>query len=123
MPSSSSCSTAMRWAAARCNFASATGSAARLGASERNDTLLDLRARRDHDLLPLGRLVADHLAEIVGSPGDRRAAQLREALAHLRIGERAVHLRVDLVDDLPWSSPGHADAEPCRGLVARHRLA
>src|SRR5450631_3650842 len=77
MPSSSSCRTAMRWAAARCTFASATGSAWRLGASERKDTLLDLRARRDNDLLPLGRLVADHLAEIIGRPGDRGAAQLR----------------------------------------------
>src|SRR5471030_2559713 len=123
MPSSSSCSTAMRCAAARCTFASATGSTARPGASDRNDTLLDLRARRVHDLLPLGRLVADHLAEILRSPGDRRAAQLREALAHLRVGERAVHLRVDLLDDFLRGSLGHADAEPCRGLVTRHRLA
>src|SRR5258708_23408274 len=101
MPSSSSCRTAMRWAAARCTFASAAGSRARLGASERNDTLFDLRARRDHDLFPLGRLVADHPAEILGSPADPRAAPLGKPLPHLRIGERAVHPRGALLADFP----------------------
>ena len=59
------------------------------------------------DLLPLRGLGGDDLAEVLRRAGDRLAAELGQALAHLRVGQRPVHLGVDLLDDrraaCPWA--------------------
>ena len=51
------------------------------------------------------------------------AARLGQALAHLRIGEGAVHFGVQLVDDFARRCLGYADAEPRGGLLAGHGVA
>src|SRR5437773_11342538 len=83
---------------------------------------LHLGARGDDDLRPLRRLGGDDLAEVLRRARDRLASELSEARLHLGIGERPVRLGIDLLDDLCRRAPGHADAEPRGGLVARNGL-
>src|SRR6185436_20736534 len=70
--------------------------------------LLDLGARGDHHLAPLRGLGGDHLAEVLRRAGDGLAPELGQALAHLGVGQRTVHLGVDLVDYVARRALGHA---------------
>src|SRR5260221_1925865 len=79
-----------------------------------------LGARGNHDLRPLRRLSGDDLAEVRRRARDRFASQLGQARLHLGIGEGAVGLGIDFLDDLRGRAPGHPDAEPRGGLVSRN---
>src|SRR6266446_4905170 len=91
-----------------------------LSLSSMNCGSFHLGARGNHDLRPLRRLGGDDLAEVRRRADDRFASELGEARLHLGIGEGAVGLGIDLLDDLRGRAPGHADAEPRGGLVSRN---
>src|SRR5258706_234016 len=89
-----------------------------LSLSSMNCGSFHLGARRNDDLRPLRRLGGDDLAEVRRRADDRLASELGEARLHFGIGEGAVGFGIDLFDDLRGRAPGHADAEPRRGLVS-----
>src|SRR5260221_9910787 len=91
-----------------------------LSLSSMNCGSFHLGARGNHDLRPLRRLGGDDLAEVRGRADDRFASELGEARLHLGIGEGAVGLGIDLLDDLRGRAPGHPHAEPRGGLVSRN---
>src|SRR5258707_6824721 len=87
-----------------------------LSLSSMNCGSFHLGARGNHDLRPLRRLGGDDLAEVRRRADDRFASELGEARLHLGIGEGAVGLGIDFLDDFRLRAPGHADRGPRRCL-------